>query len=124
MVENVIQKINVLMSMAGSNNTIDALQEEAEGITKELLRLEKQLEQLKSSMVNTKYMKASERIIDENIKIGLENKIAKFQDQLSLCIEEITNVAKEEEEYHAVVESLENDLNSLKKFIESLNLKA
>ena len=31
---------------------------------------------------------------------------------------------KEEEEYHAVVESLENDLNSLKKFIESLNLKA
>ena len=96
MVENVIQKINLLMSMAGSNNTIEALQDEAEGITKEIIRLEKQLEQLKASMVNTKYMKASERIIDENIKIGLENKIAKFQDQLSLCVEEIANVAKEE----------------------------
>lgn len=124
MVENVIQKINLLMSMAGSNNTSEALQDEAEEITKEIIRLEKQLEQLKASMVNTKYMKASERIIDENIKIGLENKIAKFQDQLSLCVEEIANVAKEEEEYHAVVESLETDLNSLQRFIDSLNLKA
>ena len=47
MVENVIQKINLLMSMAGSNNTSEALQDEAEGITKEIIRLEKQLEQLR-----------------------------------------------------------------------------
>ena len=74
MYQNIIKKITTLMEMANSSNTYESLQSELKVIQKELLKCEREMEKYKLTANESKYIKASDKLIDENIKISLENK--------------------------------------------------
>ncbi len=123
MYQNIIKKINLLIEMSNSTNTYETLCEELEVLTKEISSSQKKWNDAQTLKNDSKYIKASDRLIDENIKISLENKVKKYQNQMELCVEEIEQVSKEEEEYHEIIEKIKGELESLTRFLNSLELK-
>ena len=124
MYQNIIKKITTLMEMANSSNTYESLQSELKVIQKELLKCEREIEKYKLTANESKYIKASDKLIDENIKISLENKIEMYEQDLLECKSKIEEVAETEEEYHTSILNIERELDSLNKFLSSLELKA
>ena len=123
MQKDIIQKIELLVEMTDTNNHYESLKEELDVLEKEIETQKSKISRLKKSMSDSKYMNASDRIIDENIKIGLENKIEAYEKDLSDVLAEIENVSQEEEDFHQMVLDLENEINTSKHFLESLELK-
>lgn len=124
MYQNIIKKITTLMEMANSSNTYESLQSELKVIQKELLKCEREMEKYKLTANESKYIKASDKLIDENIKISLENKIEMYETDLLECKSKIEEVSEQEEEYHTSILNIEKELDSLNKFLSSLELKA
>jgi len=120
---DIIKKINLLVEMSDTTNHYESLKEELKVLEVDIEKLKEQLRTLKDSMTDSKYVKASDRIIDENIKIGLENKLREYQKRLSLVKVDIEEVSKEEEEYHEVILELEDEIKISKNFLASLELK-
>ncbi len=123
MQKDIIQKIELLVEMTDTNNHYESLKEELDVLEKEIEAQKSKISRLKKSMSDSKYMNASDRIIDENIKIGLENKIESYEKDLSDVLAEIESVSQEEEDFHQMVLDLENEINTSKHFLESLELK-
>ncbi len=123
MQKDIIQKIELLVEMTDTNNHYESLKEELDVLEKEIETQKSKISRLKKSMSDSKYMNASDRIIDENIKIGLENKIESYEKDLSDVLAEIEKVSQEEEDFHQMVLDLENEINTSKHFLESLELK-
>ena len=124
MYQNIIKKITTLMEMANSSNTYESLQSELKVIQKELLKCEREMEKYKLTANESKYIRASDKLIDENIKISLENKIEMYETDLLECKSKIEEVSEQEEEYHTSILNIERELDSLNKFLSSLELKA
>ena len=123
MQKEIIDKINLLVSMSGTSNNYETLQEE-------LLLLEKKIEiqkdkvrTLKKSVSENTYMKASDRIIDENIKIGIENRLQSCQDDLDSLKEQLTHLLTDEKKGHDEISLLEEEQAHLRSFLEALELK-
>jgi len=123
MQKDVIQKIDLLVEMSDTNNHYDTLQEELRILDLDIARLKDSISDLTKSMVDTKYMKASDRLIDENIKISLENKLQTYAFTMKEIQAKIKEVSLEEDNYHQTILDLENEIVTSKKFLESLELK-
>lgn len=124
MYQNIIKKITTLIEMANSSNTYESLQSELKVIQKDLLKCEREIEKYKITTNESKYIKASDKLIDENIKISLENKIEMYEQELLDCKAKIDEVSESEEEYHEAILNIERELTSLDNFLSSLELKA
>ncbi len=124
MYQNIIKKITALIEMANSSNTYESLQSELKVIQKDLLKCEREIEKYKITANESKYIKASDKLIDENIKISLENKIEMYEQELLDCKAKIDEVSESEEEYHEAILNIERELTSLDNFLSSLELKA
>ena len=120
MQKDVIQKIDLLVEMSDTNNHYDTLQEELRILDLDIARLKDSISDLTKSMVDTKYMKASDRLIDENIKISLENKLQTYAFTMKEIQAKIKEVSLEEDNYHQTILDLENEIVTSKKFLESL----
>ncbi len=123
MQKDVIQKIDLLVEMSDTNNSYDTLKEELRILEVDIARTKDSIHDLTRSMVDSKYIRASDRIIDENIKISLENKLANYDNTLKEIKKKIAEVSKEEEEYHQMILELEAEIKTSEGFLESLELK-
>lgn len=123
MKKEIIEKIELLVEMSGTVNSYDTLNEELLSINQEIDKQKIILRDLKKSMTDNKYLKANERIIDENIKMGLENRLGVYYQDLKDLEKDISLVSIDEEYFHDCILSLEEEVNQLKSFLESLELK-
>ncbi len=123
MKKDILRKIDLLVEMSGTANTYETLQEELQNLDTEIAELKQIIKRLKISLSRSDYVNANERIIDENIKMGIENRLKCRKRLLESCEEKIKNISLEEENSHASITSKENELERLKVFLESLELK-
>ena len=123
MKKEILEKIDLLVEMSGSTNSYENLQEEYTTLLQEIEHKKSQLKVLKRTVSSSKYIKSNERIIDENIKIGLENRCDDLNQSLDDLLDVISQESLKEENIHDKIASLEGDLTQLKRYIDSLNLK-
>jgi len=123
MQKDIIKKIDLLVEMSDTSNHFESLEEELKILELDIAKQKDAVNELTKSMVDTKYMKASDRLIDENIKISLENKLASYEHQKQDLKKKIEKISKEEEEHHQRIIELEEEVETSKKFLESLELK-
>lgn len=121
MQSDISKKIDDLVGMAGSSTNIDTLQAELLEIEKESSRLKDELALLKNVNPEEKYFKASDKQVDENIKVSLEAKIKKVTKKLRDVQQEIDSVTKDEEASHQTIIQLKNDIKSSSDYVTSLN---
>lgn len=121
MQSNILKKIDVLVDMAGSSLNIDTLKAELNEIEKESAKLKEELSVLTSNNLDEKYFKATEKQVDENIKVSLEAKIKKQEKSLKTLQEQIYSVTLEESELHNMIASLKEEIASSKEYITALN---
>ena len=82
MYQNIIKKITTLIEMANSSNTYESLQSELKVIQKDLLKCEREIEKYKITTNESKYIKASDKLIDENMQregIGYQSDHKSFE---------------------------------------------
>lgn len=123
MQKDIIQKIDLLVEMSDTNNHYETLKEELKLVELDISKQKDTQNELSRVMQDTRYMRASDRLIDENIKISLENKLASYQVEMDQIVSQIKEISLEEEDYHQVIVSLEEELNTSKKFLSALELK-
>ena len=123
MKKEILEKIDLLVEMSGSTSSYENLQEEYLNLTQEIDQKKNQLKTLKRNIGSSKYVKANERIIDENIKIGLENRLSSQREIEEELLSSIDLESSKEEKIHNKIVSFENDLSQLNRYIDSLNLK-
>lgn len=123
MQKDVIEKIDLLVKMSGTTNSYEPLQEELSQLEKQIENQKNQVRNLKKSISENTYIKASDRIIDENIKIGIENKIQYYQDSLDDLLSQLKGVSQDETSIHSSIVSLEEEKKQLESFFSSLELK-
>ena len=123
MQKDVIEKIDLLVKMSGTTNSYEPLQEELSQLEKQIENQKNQVRNLKKSISENTYIKASDRIIDENIKIGIENKIQYYQDSLDDLLSQLKRVSQDETSIHSSIVSLEEEKKQLESFFSSLELK-
>lgn len=121
MQSDILKKIDVLVEMAGSSLNIDTLQAELNEIEKESSKLKNELSLLSSNNINDKYFKASEKQVDENIKVSLEAKIRKQERSVKELQDQINSISIEEEELHNSIVSLKEEIASSNEYINALN---
>ena len=123
MQKDVIEKIDLLVAMSGTTNSYEPLQEELLQLEKQIENKKNQVRNLKKSISENTYIKASDRIIDENIKISIENKIQYYQDSLEDLLSQLKGFSQEEMAIHSSIISLEEEKKQLESFFSSLELK-
>ena len=121
MQSDILRKIDVLVEMAGASLSIDTLKAELNEIEKESDKLKNELSILTSSNLDEKYFKATEKQVDENIKVSLEAKIKKQEKYLKSLQEQIYSVTLEESELHSTIIILKDEISSSKDYITALN---
>ncbi len=118
---DILKKIDVLVDMAGSSVSVDTLQAELNEIEKESDKLNRELSLLTSDAINVKYFKASEKQVDENIKVSLESKIRKQEATLDELQEEIDSVSIEEAKLHDSINVIKEKISSSNEYIVALS---
>lgn len=123
MQKDLIFKIDTLIEMSKSTSNIDTLKAELEEINEEIELKKRELEEQKKSMQDEKYVKASDRIIDENIKVSLELKIRKLESSQKELESALKSSLKEEDETHKKLNDLQDKIAKLNRLIETLKEK-
>lgn len=123
MKKEILEHIDMLVEMSGSTNSYENLHEEFLTVTQDIEQKKNQLKRLKKSIGSSKYMKSNEKIIDENIKIGMENRLAEYKDSMNDLLHQIDEMSSKEEKIHFIIVSCEKDLAQIERYIESLDLK-
>lgn len=121
MQSDIIKKIDVLVEMAGATSNIDTLYAELMEIEKESEKLKRELSLLMSNDLKEKYFKASEKQVDENIKVSLESKIRKQEISLDELQEQIDSVVLEESKLHDSIAKTKEDITSINSYITALS---
>lgn len=117
------QKINYLIEMSGSTSSYDVLLDELDTINKEITLKKEELKSFKKMMVPSKYRNDNERLIDENIKVGLENKRVFYEQELERINTHLEKVRKDEEDIHGTLEQAKKRISSLNALLETLDEK-
>jgi len=123
MQKDLLKKIDTLVEMSKSTSSIDTLKAELTEINEEIETKKKDLDDLKRTMQDEKYIKASDKIIDENIKVSLELKIRKLESSRKDLEKEIQESLKKEEEIHSRQQFLEDKNIKLSNLIKTLQEK-
>ena len=123
MKNNLIQKIDLLIEMAGTPNNYTNLSEELSTVNEEIEHQKDLVRDLKKTISENKYVNANERLIDENIRIGIENRLENLHESEKELKSQIAEVSLEEESVHEEVTSLERELGQLEKLLDAIELK-
>ena len=123
MQNEIMKKIDLLVEMSDTNNHYENLKEELDSINKDISYERNKINDIKKSIIPERYIKSSARIIDENIKIGLTNKLEREEKELSTLLNNIEEISIEEEESHKAIEEITTELERLSSFLNSLELK-
>ncbi len=120
MVEDISKKIDLLVDMAGTSNNIDTLKLELSSIETEIARKKDELDLLNNGN-NDKYFKASEKQVDENIKVSLELKIRRQKKVITDLQKEIDAKVLEEEKLNSELTSIKEDITASNSYIATLS---
>ncbi len=123
MQKDLLGKIDLLIEMSKSPSNIDTLKAELADINEEIENKKHELEELSHSMKDEKYMKASDRIIDENIKVSLELKLQKMAALIKEEEKKAKELVSEEERAHKEQETLKNRISQLENLLKALEEK-
>lgn len=114
---DILKNIDILAEMAESSNDINTLEAELQEIKKESNSLKEELDYLNDIIGEEKYFRASERQVDENIKVSLEAKIKKQEKAIQELQEELATILEEEQKLHDQIENKKNQINSSNEYI-------
>lgn len=120
MQSDVLKKIDVLVEMAGASLNIDTLKAEKRVIEEEIDELKESLVSLRDLKEEEKYFRASEKQVDENIKVSLEAKIKKQEKTIKKLQKQIDAAVLEENNLHASISRLKEDIRLSKEYIQVL----
>lgn len=120
MQSDILKKIDLLVEMAGSTSNIDTVKAELNEINKEIADLKNELSLLMEEN-GSRYFKASEKLVDENIKASLESRIKKQENTLKNTQKEIDKVVLEESELHNKILELKDKISTSEDYITILN---
>lgn len=124
MKKDVIEKIDLLVEMSGTLNKFETLNEELIVIDGDIENCNNRINDLKKKLSSDfAYTRSNEKIVDENTKMGLENRRVITSKDLEEVKDNITNVSIEEEESHQSLMEIEDELKQSRSFIESIELK-
>ena len=118
---DISKEIDVLAEMAAeTSGNIDTLEAELNEIEREMTRLKNELYQMEN-FSDEKYFKASDKQVDENIKVSLEAKIKKQEESISDLELEIKSVCEDEKNLHESIKKIREDVSDCDSYIDSLN---
>lgn len=123
MQKDIIEKIDLLVKMSDTSSNYETLNEEIGQLDTQIEEQKNRVRNLKKSISENTYIKASDRIIDENVKIGIENKIQYYEESLATIKEQVEGTLLEEKNVHSSIVSLEEEQKQLNQFLASLELK-
>lgn len=118
---DIAKKIDVLVEMAESSLNIDTAKAELREIERQATSLKNELALLDAGKEEEKYFKASEKQVDENIKVSLESKIKKQERSIKNLQMQIDFVVAEENEAHNHIITLKEEIASSNDYITILN---
>lgn len=117
---DILKNIDVLADMADSTDNIETLEAEIKEIEKRSSKLKKELDFYDDVLPEEKYYRASERLVDENLKASLETKIKKQEQALADLNSELTSDLKTETELHEHQEELAAKISEITEYIKVL----
>ena len=124
MKKDVIEKIDLLVEMSGTLNKYETLNEELIVIDGDIETCNNRINDLKKKLSSDLgYTRSNEKIVDENTKMGLENRRVITSKDLEEVKNNIADVSKEEEDSHQSLMEIEDELKQSRSFIESIELK-
>lgn len=121
MENDITRKIDTLVEMSESTLNVDTANAELQEIDSRVIFLNTELDLLNEEGKKEKYFKASEKQVDENIKVSLEAKIKKQERAIQNLQKEIDNVVDEEIMLHNILTKLQNSITSSNEYIGILN---
>lgn len=117
MENDITRKIDTLVEMTESTLNLDTARAELQEIGNQTIFYNTELDLLNEEGKREKYFKASEKQVDENIKVSLEAKIKKQERMIQNLQKEIDTVVNEEIMLHNVLTKLQNSITSSKEYI-------
>lgn len=114
---DIIRRIDTLVDMAGVTSNIDTLKAELKEIEKESNRLKTEHALFTDGNIEDKYFKASEKQVDENIKVSLEAKIKKQEKSIHELQKEIDEAVKNETRIHESVSKTKEEMAASEEYI-------
>lgn len=123
MINEILTKIDLLIEMSKSSSNYETLKAELNEILIEIEQKQKELEELNANTNPEKYLKASDRIIDENIKVSLELKIKKLEKSIRKKEKELSNLLSEEKKNYQEVKKQKEKILRLSTLIDTLKNK-
>ena len=121
MENDITRNIDTLFEMTESTLNVDTANAELQEIDSRVIFLNTELNLLNEEGKKEKYFKASEKQVDENIKVSLEAKIKKQEKSIQELQKEIDAVVDEEIMLHNILTKLHNSIASSNEYIEILN---
>ena len=124
MKNKIMNQIELLLEMSGTSNTYETIKEELSSLDMEIDGLKETLKRLKKENSLNDYFLQNERVIDENIKLGVENRIRSLKEELNALEEQIVKYTEKESSMHQEIENLKLEKSHLEEFIFSIETKA
>ena len=124
MKNKIMNQIELLLEMSGTSNTYETIKEELSSLDMEIDGLKETLKRLKKENSLNDYFLQNERVIDENIKIGVENRIRSLKEELNTLEEQIVKYTEKESSMHQEIENLKLEKSHLEEFAFSIETKA
>ncbi len=121
MENDITRKIDTLVEMSESTLNVDTANAELQEIDSRVIFLNTESDLLNEEGKKEKYFKASEKQVDENIKVSLEAKIKKQERAIQNLQKEIDNIVDEEIMLHNIITKLQNSIGSSNEYIGILN---
>lgn len=121
MENDITRNIDTLFEMSESTLNVDTAKAELQEIDSRVIFLNTELNLLTEEGKKEKYFKASEKQVDENIKVSLEAKIKKQERAIQDLQKRIDEVVDEEIMLHNILTKLHNSIASSNEYIEILN---
>ncbi len=114
---DILRDIDELVEMAESTNDVETSKEELKEIAKESEKLKKELDYYNNIIGEEKYFQASERQVDESIKVSLEAKIAKQEKTIKELKEELASTLESEQTLHTNIANFETQIATSSEYI-------
>ena len=124
MKNKIMNQIELLLEMSGTSNTYETIKEELSSLDMEIDGLKETLKRLKKENSLNDYFLQNERVIDENIKLGVENRIRSLKEELNTLEEQIVKYTEKESSMHQEIENLKLEKSHLEEFAFSIETKA
>ncbi len=120
----IFNNIDLLVSMANSSLNVGDIESELVTINKEIQNKKQEIEDLKSSMNDTRYFNASSELVDKNIEVSLKSKIARLNREIKDIETKNEKVKEDESKLYEIITDLKEKIEENEKYIQVLESKA